>query len=653
MKNPRSGKNVTPSSPDPGEKSFPDSGKHSIQGTKIVDDVFTDSVEMLKTRFDYDYNSYIEMLWNSNPEIHRILSSAADPETARDSMYTYLDKAERKIFEVDNDLHILEKATVRECIRVFRSILGPINEKRTSTSALTSLWEQARGGDDPGKDISIGFLMEFINLFRGVAGRANIYYESEGAKKGIPDFLRAEGREAAEARTRILDETGAGMYKYFRKYPSGLEPDIIGWRKDNKKNVLRYFKGNDDNWNDYRWHLKNVIKDEKPLLKLIELSPRQKDAVIKASRNRIPFGITPYYLSLMDKQLSLGYDHAVRAQVIPPPEYIDMMVESRDVRGMRFDFMGEHDTSPIELITRRYPGICILKPYNTCSQICVYCQRNWEIDECMDPGAQASDQVINRALDWLDEHKSVGDVLITGGDPMIMNDTVIERLLEALSEKEHVYRIRFGTRTPVVLPMRWTAKLVSILERFNVPGRRQIAIITHFEHSYEITPAAAEAVAMIRKAGISVYNQEVFTLENSRRFESARLRMDLKSIGVDPYYTFNMKGKDETRRYMVPIARLLQERKEEARLLPGLDRTDEPVFNVPKLGKNHLRAWQDHRVVMIMPDGSRVYEFHPWEKNITPVPPYNYIDVPIFHYLEELAARGENISDYRTIWYYY
>jgi lysine 2,3-aminomutase len=622
-------------------------------GTKIVDDVFADSVEMLKTRFDYDYLGYIKMLWNSNPEIQRLLNASGGLEEARDAIYTYLDKAERKIFEIDNDLHILEKSTVRECIRVFRSILGPINEKRTGTSALRELWELAKGSEDAGKNVSIAFLMEFINLFRGVAGMANIYYESEGAKKGIPDFLRMEGREASEARTRILDEIGANMAKYFRKYPGGLDNDVIGWREENKKNVLRYFKASDNDWYDYRWHLKNVVKNEKPLLALIELSSQQKDAVVKAAKNKIPFGITPYYLSLMDKQMSLGFDHAVRAQVIPPPDYVDMMVENRDIRGMRFDFMGEHDTSPAELITRRYPGICILKPFNTCSQICIYCQRNWEIDECMAPDAQAPDKVIDKALDWLDEHKSVGDVLITGGDPMIMDDEVIERILEEIARKDQVYRVRFGTRTPVVLPMRWTKKLVSILERFNVPGKRQISVITHFEHSYEVTPEAAAAVTMIRKAGMSVYNQQVFTLENSRRFESVRLRMDLKSIGVDPYYTFNMKGKDETRRYMVPIARILQERKEEARLLPGLDRTDEPVFNVPKLGKNHLRAWQDHRVVMIMPDGSRVYEFHPWEKNITPVPPYNYVDVPIYYYLEELAARGENIRDYRTIWYYY
>jgi lysine 2,3-aminomutase len=97
----------------------------------------------------------------------------------------------------------------------------------------------------------------------------------------------------------------------------------------------------------------------------------------------------------------------------------------------------------------------------------------------------------------------------------------------------------------------------------------------------------------------------------------------------------------------------MQERKEEARLLPGLDRTDEPVFNVPRLGKNHIMRWQDHKLVMIKPDGSRVYELHPWEKNIQPASTYFYTDVPIFDYIEELERRGENKNDYRTLWYYF
>jgi lysine 2,3-aminomutase len=145
----------------------------------------------------------------------------------------------------------------------------------------------------------------------------------------------------------------------------------------------------------------------------------------------------------------------------------------------------------------------------------------------------------------------------------------------------------------------------------------------------------------------------VFTFGNSRRFETSALRIAIKQIGVDPYYNFNMKGKSEIEQYAVPVARILQERKEEARLLPGIFRTDEPVFNVPFLGKNHLRAWQDHELIAILPDGRRMYSFHPWEKNIDQVKPYLYTDVTIKSYLEKLKERGEKQEEYNSIWYYY
>lgn len=631
-----------------------DERKPTAISTTIIDDVFTDAVAIVKPVFEVDYDAYLDRLWEANEEISRLLRKAADLEIARDALYVYLERSERAVFALDNDLHILEKATVRECVRVFRSVIGPVNEFRTGVSALDCLWKLARGDRGELKhDVSVGFLMEFINLFRGVAGRSNIYRETGEVKKGIPEFLRLEGREAAEARTEILDDMGGSLHKYLTKYPSGLDDEVVGWREENRARILRYFGGDESDWRDPLWQLRNVIRTAEPLLELIELSVEQQEAVRKAVEHGVPFGITPYYLSLMDRRSSIGYDHAVRAQVIPPPDYIDQMVEHRADRDIVMDFMGEHDTSPVDLITRRYPCIAILKPFNTCAQICVYCQRNWEIDEVLDPDALAGDDALDEALSWLERHRSVGDVLITGGDPCVMADRPFRRILERLSAMDHVYRIRIGTRTPVVLPMRWTDELLDILARCHEPGRREVAIVTHFEHSYEITPEAAEAVRRIRVAGMSVYNQQVFTVENSRRFETVKLRRDLKRIGVDPYYTFSMKGKGETRRYMTPIARILQERKEEARLLPGLDRTDEPVFNVPKLGKNHLRAGQDHRLVMIRPDGCRVYEFHPWEKNIEPLPPYNYVDVPIYDYLEELAARGENIRDYRTIWFYY
>jgi hypothetical protein len=162
------------------------------------------------------------------------------------------------------------------------------------------------------------------------------------------------------------------------------------------------------------------------------------------------------------------------------------------------------------------------------------------------------------------------------------------------------------------------------------------------------------AIDRLRTRGIAVYNQLVYTFFISRRFEAASLRRILTKTGIDPYYTFNTKGKEETSGYRVPIARLLQEQKEEARLLPGLTRTDEAVFNVPGLGKNYLRNSIQRDLISILPDGARLYEFHPWEKNISNIAKTHLSeDVPILDYLQRLDALGENIHDYGTIWYYY
>ena len=89
------------------------------------------------------------------------------------------------------------------------------------------------------------------------------------------------------------------------------------------------------------------------------------------------------------------------------------------------------------------------------------------------------------------------------------------------------------------------------------------------------------------------------------------------------------------------------------RLLPGLVRTDEPVFNLPRLGKSNLRAWQDHEVIMILPDGRRMYRFYSWEVRLVTAFDYIYTDVSIYDYLRRLARDGENVNAYTTIWYHF
>ncbi len=368
---------------------------------------------------------------------------------------------------------------------------------------------------------------------------------------------------------------------------------------------------------------------------------------------KLPFGITPYYLSLMDSGPDRSADHAVRAQVFPNRHYVERMSVTHGRRDRAFDFMLEQDTSPVDLITRRYPSIVIFKPYNTCPQICVYCQRNWEIDDVLDHHALADADKIKRALEWVDEHPAINEILITGGDPLVLSDARLEELLEQITRIEHIQRIRIGSRIPVTLPMRITDDLAEMIARFRVPGTREVALVTHVEHPYEVTPEMVDAIDKLRRRGISAYNQMVFTFENSRRFEAALLRKVIRRAGIDPYYTFNMKGKEETEQFRVPMARLLQEQKEEARLLSGLDRTDEAVYNVPRLGKNYLRAAQHRDLIGILPDGSRVYEFHPWEKQMILQEIFVIPDIPILHYLERLEERGEDPRDYESIWYYY
>jgi lysine 2,3-aminomutase len=339
--------------------------------------------------------------------------------------------------------------------------------------------------------------------------------------------------------------------------------------------------------------------------------------------------------------------------VLPPADYVAGMTGHGGDRADIFDFMREGDTSPIDLVTRRYPAIVILKPFNTCPQICVYCQRNWEIKEPMAPGSLASDRQIDDACRWIEKHPAVNEVLVTGGDPFAMSDESIRSILGRIARIPSVNLIRVGTRIPVTMPMRITDALSDILGELRRPGALDVCVITHVEHPYEITPEFVEGVNRLRMRGMSVYNQLVYTFFVSRRFEAARLRMLLRSCGVDPYYTFAPKGKEETHAYRVPLARLLQEQKEEARLLPGTRRTDEVVYNVPGLGKNYLRAIQHRDLISVLPDGARVYEFHPWEKNIASRETYVGADIPILEYLTRLEEIGENAEDYESIWYYY
>jgi lysine 2,3-aminomutase len=590
--------------------------------------------------------------WDASPEIYAMLKESSTLEEAREKLIHHIEALEWSYRKDVVEIRPWDYITLKEAVRCFKNIISPRNERYVGFSALEHLWEAAVEGDT---EVADDFVLEFDHLFRAIKGHADVYPSSLMNGIEYPDFTQYKGREAGIKRSDFLDVMGHQISQYIERYPIGLKPEIVNRRIKNKKRILELFDAAQDDWGDWKWQFRHVFKNSKGLENIknvIKLTPDEEAGIELATENGVPFGVTPHYLHLMDFEPN-GYDYAVRRQVFPPKSYVENMIAHKEDREEAFDFMREHDTSPVKLVTRRYPQVAIIKPYDSCPQICVYCQRNWEITSPLQESALAPKDILDKALDWFAEHSEMMDVLVTGGDPLVMSDNKVEHILKRLSEMPHIHNIRIASRIPITVPQRITEELCEIFGNYYEVGKQTICLVTHFSHPYEVTPETAKAIQRLKKQGLHVYNQQVFSFANSRRFESAALRMAIKQIGVDPYYMFNMKGKSEIEDYAVPVARILQERKEEARVLPGIYRSDEPVFNVPFLGKNHLRAWQDHELISILPDGRRAYSFHPWEKNINKVQPYIYEDVPIKSYLDKLEKRGENIRDYRSIWYYY
>ncbi|MEJ2154445.1 MAG: KamA family radical SAM protein [Desulfobacteraceae bacterium] len=582
------------------------------------------------------------------PSIKEILLAKDDLNTKRTRIRSALSDLLVNSYEETPDLPSLEWVLTHDAVEAWRNLCSRRNESLSGFSFLVYLDALINGRCPVNQPPpTSGFFAELDHLVRGISQRTGVYPDQ------VPAFLKHRGRKAAQLRSADLSRMAKTGRRHMERFSCGLDQEIIRRRGRNKKRILQRLGAADSDWGDWRWHCRHIIRDAETLSKLILLTDDEYRSVKAANESGIPFGITPFYLSLMDNRTDSPEDRAVRAQVIPSMQYVETMHRQRQKCDPSMDFMLEKDTSPIEGITRRYPNIVILKPVLTCPQICVYCQRNWQIEDVHSKTAAVSEKVVRRAIEWIAKNREINEVLITGGDPFLLSNNRIEQLLSRLSANPNIVRIRIGTRTPVTLPQRITDSLANLVARYHVPGKREMVIVSHFEHLYEITPEAVQAIQKFRRSGIDVYNQLVYTFFNSRKFEAAALRQKLRLIGVTPYYTFNTKGKEETDDFRVPIARLLQEQKEEARLLPGTVRTDTVVFNVPGLGKNYLDASQHHNVIAILPDGRRVYEFHPWEKKLTLVDTYVYTDVSIHTYLKRLKAAGENPRDYRSIWYYY
>jgi len=575
----------------------------------------------------------IQLIDNENPGFCQIIRKNIDEEEIREEIYQYFFHFE---------LHCLESCYMnpsqrhrsQQALHVLKNLFSPRHEALTHFSVLSNIRKCLNEGVT---EINLSFAYEILFLFRALKG-------TTGLEKNEEDSPVAKRPEWSR-----LDELSQEVKTWMKRYPSGLDYEVIKQRKQNQEMIKAQFGITDKEWKDWNWQCKHVIRDLKELEKFTKLTGKEKEAIELANEYQIPFGITPYYLSLLDlSDSSKKHDHAIRNQAFPPLHYIRRLVELKKHQSNK---PLTKDTTPEEISIRRgYPMIAIFKPIPTHTQYCLYGERNWEMNYALSKKSPVRMEKIERAVRWFELHTEVTEVLLAG-DIVIFDDDVIEEILSQLADISHIQRIRVSTRMPIILPNRFNDSLVHLLSSYQITGRREISLMTHFEHPYEVSLESMEAVQKLRKAGVHVYNQSIYTIDNARRFEMSALRKQLRLIGVDPYYSFNAKKDIPEER--VPIARMIQEQNEESRLAPGIDREDEAVFNIPGIGKNYLRASQEHELIMILADGSRIYEFYPPDAHLFRQKTFLYRDVSIYSFLKELEKKGEVLKDYQSIWYYY
>ncbi|HPZ43126.1 MAG TPA: glutamate 2,3-aminomutase [Bacillota bacterium] len=332
---------------------------------------------------------------------------------------------------------------------------------------------------------------------------------------------------AAELKERISDYLEE---KETIKTGFDLENIIL----ENKKRILNIFNATWKDWQNWRWQLSNRIHDVATLSKIFCIN-KETSLNIKKVGLKYRWSISPYYASLFYERNTTD---PIWKQAVPS---IDELVETG-----QSDPMAEEYTSPAPCITRRYPDRLIINITNQCAMYCRHCQRRRNIGEV---DRHKPNSAIRKALQYIRENREIRDVLITGGDALLLSDSYLDWLLTELDRIKHVEIKRIGTRTPVTMPQRITRELCSILKK-----HPPLYINTQFNHPREITRDAALACEMLVNAGVVLGNQAVLLKGiNNTPSIMKKLNHELLKIRVRPYYIFHAKQVKGTGHFITSV----------------------------------------------------------------------------------------------------
>ncbi|MBC7087824.1 MAG: lysine 2,3-aminomutase [Tissierellales bacterium] len=289
-----------------------------------------------------------------------------------------------------------------------------------------------------------------------------------------------------------------------------------------KYNEIPLWKDVTENeWNDWKWQVRNRVSDVETLSQIINLTEQEKQDINEVLK-KFRMGITPYYASLMDP----NDPHCpVRMQAVPTIAETHISVADME------DPLHEDADSPVPGLTHRYPDRVLFLITDQCSMYCRHCTRRRFAGQNDSP---ATMERIDKCIEYIRNTPQVRDVLLSGGDALLVGDDRLEYIISKLREIPHVEIIRLGSRVPVVMPQRITDDLVNMLKKYH-----PIWLNTHFNHPKEITPESMEACRKLADAGIPLGNQSVLLRGvNDCPHIMKDLVHGLVKMRVRPYYIY-------------------------------------------------------------------------------------------------------------------
>lgn len=292
-------------------------------------------------------------------------------------------------------------------------------------------------------------------------------------------------------------------------------------------------------WEDWHWQIKNRICTKDVLSQVIKLTPEEERGIDKA-RGRLSMAITPYWGTLLDPE---DAGCPIRRQAVPvaqelvvsPHEMTDPCAEDRD--------------SPAPHLVHRYPDRVLLLATDHCAMYCRHCTRRRLVGDHEEKDSDDLDR-FDAAIEYIKSNRKIRDVLISGGDPLILEDEVLENLIQRIRAISHVEVLRLGTRVPVTLPQRITENLVKTLKKYS-----PVWLSIHFNHPKEITKRCEIACDMLSDSGIPLGSQTVLLKGvNDRPYIMKKLVHDLLKIRVRPYYIYQCDPVRGTQHFRTPVS---------------------------------------------------------------------------------------------------